>query len=307
MSQAELHHTAPLPRRGHGGLQVRGLRHRAVEQERDKPALLAHSWSPSRTCSGAYPRSTTRRRWRALSCRRINELEVLPPMARQMATRSGDHEAIHEHLEAGHPRLPGRISSTPMVGRLIDASDKSPERDNHDRAMLCSRRWRLAEKHHWRRSVRCGRRAPARRTSGSCPVSRSPTAAATARWLHEHLPDVDGPLRPAGACPGQEHSHAGQPDDVLGLSRLHVPAGENNHTSAASRGATPAIPTAARNSTTKRKTPTNGPTSPAKASRSIAEALGRFSQEKQPAARDADGSSEERTRKTTKGKKQNEN
>ena len=86
-----------------------------------------------------------------------NDLEDLPPIARQFATRSGDHEAIlkaggtHTWKQAIRAYLAAINFCDTMVGRLLDAYDKSPERDHTILCFWSDHGWHLGEKDHWRK------------------------------------------------------------------------------------------------------------------------------------------------------------
>ncbi len=88
---------------------------------------------------------------------RENDLEDLPPIALQMATRTGDHEAILQQggtntwKQAIRAYLATINFCDTMVGRLLDAYDKSPERDNTIICFWSDHGWHLGEKHHWRK------------------------------------------------------------------------------------------------------------------------------------------------------------
>jgi arylsulfatase A-like enzyme len=85
---------------------------------------------------------------------REDDLQDLPPAGLRMANPGQDHipivqsgrwkEAIQGYLAA--------ISYTDaMVGRLIDAFDKSEYRDNTIVCFWSDHGWHLGEKHHWRK------------------------------------------------------------------------------------------------------------------------------------------------------------
>ena len=83
-----------------------------------------------------------------------NDLDDIPPAGVKMAHQETDHipmlksgrwkEAIQGYLAA--------IAYTDMnIGRLLDALDKSPEKDNTIICFWCDHGWHLGEKHHWRK------------------------------------------------------------------------------------------------------------------------------------------------------------
>lgn len=82
------------------------------------------------------------------------DLDDLPPAGRKMARPEGDHaevlksgrwkEAVQAYLAA--------IAYTDMnVGRLLDALDRSPHRDNTIICFWGDHGWHLGEKEHWRK------------------------------------------------------------------------------------------------------------------------------------------------------------
>ena len=86
-----------------------------------------------------------------------DDLDDLPPIALQMATRSGDHEAILKQdgtntwKQAIRAYLAAINFCDAMVGRLLDAYDKSPQRDNTIICFWSDHGWHLGEKLHWRK------------------------------------------------------------------------------------------------------------------------------------------------------------
>lgn len=86
-----------------------------------------------------------------------DDLDDLPPIALQMATRSGDHEAIirqdgtNTWRQAIRAYLATINFCDAMVGRLLDAYDQSPERNNTIICFWSDHGWHLGEKHHWRK------------------------------------------------------------------------------------------------------------------------------------------------------------
>lgn len=83
-----------------------------------------------------------------------DDLADIPPAGVAMAKPEGDHkdildsgrwkEAIQGYLAA--------IAYTDMnIGRLLDAYDKSPHKDNTIIVFWCDHGWHLGEKHHWRK------------------------------------------------------------------------------------------------------------------------------------------------------------
>src|SRR5256714_4163604 len=83
-----------------------------------------------------------------------NDLDDIPPAGVKMAKPDGDHknilasgrwkEAIQGYLAAGS-------YCDMLIGRLMDAFDKSDIRDNTVIVFWCDHGWHLGEKHHWRK------------------------------------------------------------------------------------------------------------------------------------------------------------
>jgi arylsulfatase A-like enzyme len=83
-----------------------------------------------------------------------NDLDDIPPAGIKMAKPEGDHknilqsgrwkEAIQGYLAAG-------TYCDMLIGRLMDAFDKSAYRDNTIIVFWCDHGWHLGEKHHWRK------------------------------------------------------------------------------------------------------------------------------------------------------------
>lgn len=83
-----------------------------------------------------------------------NDLDDLPPAGVAMARAAGDHEAI---LKSGRWRdaVQGYLAAIAFVdaqvGRLLDALDQSPRRNNTLVVLCGDHGWHLGEKHHWRK------------------------------------------------------------------------------------------------------------------------------------------------------------
>ena len=87
-----------------------------------------------------------------------DDLADLPPVALQLANGPAeDHAAIMEAggtnvwKQAIRAYLAAINFCDTMVGRLLDAYDKSPERDNTIICFWSDHGWHLGEKHHWRK------------------------------------------------------------------------------------------------------------------------------------------------------------
>lgn len=89
---------------------------------------------------------------------RENDLEDLPPIALKYANGpANDHETIlkadgtNTWKQAIQAYLATINFSDAMIGRLLDAYDKSPQRDNTIICFWSDHGWHLGEKHHWRK------------------------------------------------------------------------------------------------------------------------------------------------------------
>jgi arylsulfatase A-like enzyme len=87
-----------------------------------------------------------------------DDLDDLPPVALQMARGpASDHEAIMQAggtnvwKQAVRAYLATINFCDTMVGRLLDAYDQSPQRDNTIICFWSDHGWHLGEKHHWRK------------------------------------------------------------------------------------------------------------------------------------------------------------
>lgn len=87
---------------------------------------------------------------------REDDLNDIPPAGLQMANRNADHRKLVESgrwQEAIQAYL-ATIAYTDMnVGRLLDALDASPYRDNTIIVLWGDHGWHLGEKHHWRKQT----------------------------------------------------------------------------------------------------------------------------------------------------------
>ena len=83
-----------------------------------------------------------------------SDLEDLPAAGIKMAKPMGDHAAMIESgrwKEAVQGYLAAISYCDAMIGRLMEAFDKSPERDNTIIVFWCDHGWHLGEKDHWRK------------------------------------------------------------------------------------------------------------------------------------------------------------
>ena len=130
-----------------------------LKKKRDKPFFIACGltkphlpWSVPAKYYDKFPAESIE-----LPPYREDDLNDLPPIALQFATRSGDHEAILKQdgtntwKQAIRAYLAAINFCDAMVGRLLDAYDKSPERDNTIICFWSDHGWHLGEKSHWRK------------------------------------------------------------------------------------------------------------------------------------------------------------
>ena len=82
------------------------------------------------------------------------DLDDLPPAGLRFAKPKGDHRQILESgcwKEAVQAYLAAISFTDGQIGRLLDAIDKSPERDNTIIVLWGDHGWHLGEKQHWRK------------------------------------------------------------------------------------------------------------------------------------------------------------
>ena len=82
------------------------------------------------------------------------DLSDIPPAGIKMANPGGDHKQILESgrwKEAVQAYLAAISFTDVQIGRLLDALDKSPERDNTIIVLWGDHGWHLGEKQHWRK------------------------------------------------------------------------------------------------------------------------------------------------------------
>jgi len=85
---------------------------------------------------------------------REDDLDDVPPSGVRMARPEGDHAAILKSgrwKEAVQAYLATIAFCDSQVGRLLDAWEKSPERDNTIICLWSDHGWSLGEKSHWRK------------------------------------------------------------------------------------------------------------------------------------------------------------
>ena len=83
-----------------------------------------------------------------------DDLADLPPSGVKMAKPEGDHRAMLESgrwKEAIQAYLASASYADAMIGRLLDALEKSPYRDNTIVVFWGDHGWHLGEKEHWRK------------------------------------------------------------------------------------------------------------------------------------------------------------
>jgi arylsulfatase A-like enzyme len=85
---------------------------------------------------------------------RADDLDDVPPTGVKMAKASGDHKTILEsnRWKTAIQSYLATIAYTDMnIGRLLDALEKSPHRDNTIIVFWGDHGWHLGEKSHWRK------------------------------------------------------------------------------------------------------------------------------------------------------------
>ncbi len=127
-----------------------------LNQQRDRPKFIAcglHKphmpWNVPRKYYDLYPLKDI-----VLPKVLESDLDDIPPAGVAMARPQGDHaemlksgrwkEAVQAYLAAG-------AFADAMIGRMMAALDKSPERDNTIVVLWGDHGWHLGEKQHWRK------------------------------------------------------------------------------------------------------------------------------------------------------------
>jgi arylsulfatase A-like enzyme len=127
-----------------------------LQKKHDKPFFVAvglHKphmpWNVPRKYYDMHPLSEIK-----LPPYREDDLKDVPPAGVRMARPEGDHK---EMLESGRWKeaIQGYLAAISycdaMIGRLMDAFDRSAYKDNTIVVFWCDHGWHLGEKHHWRK------------------------------------------------------------------------------------------------------------------------------------------------------------
>lgn len=127
-----------------------------IEAPRDKPFFIACGlikphlpWAVPRKYYDMFPLDGIQ-----LPPYLEDDLNDIPPAGVQMAIKEGDHEKIlaSGRWKAAIQSYLASCAYTDMnVGRLLDALDKSPARDNTIIVLWGDHGWSLGEKNHWRK------------------------------------------------------------------------------------------------------------------------------------------------------------
>ncbi len=126
-----------------------------LEAKRDRPFFIACGlfrphlpWVVPRKYYDLFPLETIN-----LPPFKENDLDDLPPAAKRMV-KLNDHQKIIEsdRWKAAIQSYLASIAYTDMnIGRLLDALEKSPHRDNTIVVLWSDHGWHLGEKSHWRK------------------------------------------------------------------------------------------------------------------------------------------------------------
>lgn len=127
-----------------------------LEKKRDKPLFLTIGlykphmpWNVPRKYYDLHPLDKI-----VLPEAPPEDLDDVPPAGIKMAKPDGDHKQILESgrwKEAVQAYLAAISFTDGQIGRLLDALDKSPERDNTIIVLWGDHGWHLGEKQHWRK------------------------------------------------------------------------------------------------------------------------------------------------------------
>jgi arylsulfatase A-like enzyme len=122
----------------------------------EKPFFLAvglhkphMSWNVPQKWYDMFPLSDIK-----LPPHKEDDLADIPPAGVAMAKPQGDHKAMLDSgrwKEAVQAYLAATAYTDMNIGRLLDAFDKSPHKDNTIIVFWCDHGWHLGEKHHWRK------------------------------------------------------------------------------------------------------------------------------------------------------------
>ena len=127
-----------------------------------------------------------------------DDLADIPPAGVRMARPEGDHRRMLESgrwIEAVQSYLAAITYADAMIGRLLDALDKSPYRDNTIIVLWGDHGWHLGEKEHWRKFAPVGR-GHAGAAHVGCAGSDSPRRRLRAnRRFHVDLSHAYRPVR----------------------------------------------------------------------------------------------------------------
>lgn len=127
-----------------------------LQKKHDKPLFLAvglHKphmpWNVPRKYYDMHPLAEIK-----LPPYREDDLKDVPPAGVRMAKPEGDHKAMIESgrwKEAIQGYLAAISYCDTMIGRLMEAFDKSAYKDNTIVVFWCDHGWHLGEKDHWRK------------------------------------------------------------------------------------------------------------------------------------------------------------
>lgn len=85
---------------------------------------------------------------------KVDDLDDVPAIGKQMAKADGDHRKVLEHKQyrkAVQAYLAAIAFADAQVGRVLDALDASPHKDNTNIVLWSDHGWHLGEKLHWRK------------------------------------------------------------------------------------------------------------------------------------------------------------
>lgn len=127
-----------------------------LQREHDKPLFLACGifrphlpWYVPQRFFDMHPVEKV-----TLPTIRDDDLADVPPAGKKMARPTGDHKKVIEsdnYEKAVQGYLASIAFADYQVGRLLDAFDKSPIKDNTIIVFWGDHGWHLGEKHHWRK------------------------------------------------------------------------------------------------------------------------------------------------------------